>query len=196
MDRLSRKQNVNQQAKLKIYYACVLSELQKANLKQELASISQWIKENKNRMNPPIFLNVAYSLAMIYYNNLNDFTQSKKLFEVILRQEPVKINSCGIYYFTCCDMLGEEPLSEILNKIDRQNADVFLMYFVHKYSDEYSEKELIRTLTKIILPELKKEKKETKIHVFKTQWKIMLDKHKTTRYREYYEFICALESDD
>ena len=77
VDRLSRKQNVNQQAKLKIYYACVLSELQKANLKQELASISQWIKENKNRMNPPIFLNVAYSLAMIYYNNLNDFTQSK-----------------------------------------------------------------------------------------------------------------------
>ncbi|WP_302925879.1 helix-turn-helix domain-containing protein [Holdemania filiformis] len=170
--------------------ACVINTF---DIHSAICELEKFIMENKNKLNPEILNNGYYTLAMTYYEDLRNYTKALEMFQSLLVLNPLKIYSCGLFYFTCCDYLKIEPDSKILKSIDTKQADLFLQYFIYKYSSKSTMKDLGNYINKTLLPELKKEKKPMIISVFKKQWGFILEKDHNKYYKPFYDFMREFE---
>ena len=187
------KNLLNQQLKCLAFSVGIASNMNTFDIHSTISELENFILNNKNELNHEILNNCYYTLAMTYYVDLKDYTKALQLFQNLLVINPLKIYSCGLYYFTCCDCLGIKPDSKILQSIDLKQTDLYLQYFINKYKLKSTMKDLGDYINIVLIPELKKEKSPIKITVFKKQWELILEKSSNKYYKPFFEFVREFE---
>ena len=129
MDKIDKRNLINQKCKVLSYYVGTIADIQKPELCNTLKELEQLLNNEKQRLNSAIYSNVLLMLAMTYYVDLKDYRKASLLFESLFIEDPLKIYSSGIYYFSACDLSRIKPLQEILDKIDINQANIYLRYF-------------------------------------------------------------------
>ncbi|MCH1941820.1 helix-turn-helix domain-containing protein [Holdemania massiliensis] len=170
-----------------------LSFFQQPQLNDKVKEVETFIEQNYKQLSPNIISNVKYAIAMIYYADINDFSNAKRILEEIFLENPHRLEASGIYYFSACEMINENPKEVIINRISVNDSNVFLRYFLFKYQQNWNTAELIQYLNSEILENLKREKNQTKIKVFKLQWNKILKESPNNYYSAYYYFMHNFE---
>ena len=76
MDKIDKRNLINQKCKVLSYYVGTIADIQKPELCNTLKELEQLLNNEKQRLNSAIYSNVLLMLAMTYYVDLKDYRKA------------------------------------------------------------------------------------------------------------------------
>lgn len=146
------------------------------------------INKHKSSLNDASLKRLLLNLTMPIYSSYREFNEAKFLFEILLDIDENNYEFYLLYWIDCCERLHLEVSLDYINKIEKNNSNVYLDYFILKLMKNMDTDGLIDYIMKSIVPSLIKSESKIIAEIFKYQLNNLLKTKSTKRYKDYYDF--------